>query len=86
MHIIFTHSHAFPGGRVTVEDEGDAGPGCLVEFGDGVTVMAEWREEGEDMILAIPAYRTAKGTDIEPHRWRLARDKDGVWRSRPIAR
>lgn len=81
MRFAFPHSHAFPGGRVIVDDDGTAGPECLVEFGDGVTVVSEWRPAGDAMDLEIPAHRTAKGTRIAARRWRLVRRKDGAWRS-----
>ncbi len=62
MRFVFPHSHAFRRGRVTVDDEGKAGPECLVEFGDGVTVIAEWLADGDAINLFVPGYRTAKGT------------------------
>lgn len=71
MRFTFTHSHAFPRGRVAVEDDGDADPACLVEFGDGVTVVAAWQRDGADILLDVPAYQTARGTRIDPHRWCL---------------
>lgn len=81
MRFSFPHSHAFPGGRVVVEDDATAGPECLVEFADGATVIAEWRPADDAIHLSIPAYRTAKGTPVAARRWRLVRRKDGVWRS-----
>lgn len=81
MRFLFPHSHAFPGGRVVVEDDDKAGPECLVEFGDGVTVIAQWRPAGDAIRLSVPTYRTAKGTQVAARNWRLARRKDGVWRS-----
>ena len=33
MRFVFPHSHAFPRGRVTVEDDGSDRPDRLVEFG-----------------------------------------------------
>lgn len=62
MRFLFPHSHAFQRGRVTVDDDQKTGPGCHVEFGDGVTVVAEWHAAHNALRLAIPAYRTAKGT------------------------
>ena len=62
MRFLFPHSHAFRKGRVTVDDDGQAAPDCLVEFGDGVTVIAEWHAEGDAIRLAVPDYRTARGT------------------------
>jgi hypothetical protein len=82
MRFGFPHSHAFPNGRVAVEDDGGAPPRCLAEFGDGVVVVAEWRRDGPDIILSVPAYRTARGSPIAPRRWRLSRGRDGSWRSR----
>jgi hypothetical protein len=79
MRFTFTHSHAYLGGRVAVEDAGDAAPGGVVEFGDGVTILGAWRRDGADVLLDIPAYKTAKGTEIGPKRWRLAQGEDGIW-------
>ncbi len=81
MRFKFPHSHAFPGGHVVVEDDAKAGPECLVEFGDGVIVIAEWRLASGAIHLSIPAYRTAKGTQVEARNWSLVQRKDGVWRS-----
>lgn len=82
MRFVFTHSHAFPMGAVIVErndveSEGDG----EVDFADGVSLIAEWWRDGADIILDIPSYRTAKGTTVKPHRWRLTRKPDGTWRS-----
>ncbi len=81
MRFAFPRSHAFPGGRVVVEDDAKAGSKCLVEFGDGVTVIADWRRAKDAIELSVPAYRTAKGTQVVARNWRLAKRKDGVWRS-----
>ena len=82
MRFVFFHSHAFPGGRVTVDDDdAKTGPSCLVEFGDGVTVLAEWRPADGAIYLSIPAYTTANGTSIAARTWRLVQGKDGSWRS-----
>lgn len=81
MRFAFPHSHAFRRGRVTVDDDGKVGPECLVEFGDGVTVIAQWQADGDAIGLSVPDYRTAKGTLVTARNWRLARSRDGVWRS-----
>lgn len=52
MRFVFPHSHAFRRGRVTVDDDQKSGPGCLVEFGDGVTVIAEWYAVGNAIHLS----------------------------------
>ncbi|AXC49743.1 hypothetical protein DRW48_08625 [Paracoccus suum] len=85
MRFLFPHSHAFRKGRVTVDDDGKAAPDCLVEFGDGVTVIAEWRAEGDSIRLTVPDYRTARGTLVTVQNWRLAKGQDGHWRSERTA-
>lgn len=84
MRISFPHSHAFPGGRLTIEDAEDSQATCAVEFGDGITVIAACRRDGDEVHLTVPAYRTAKGSEIASREWRLAPSKDGTWRSRPL--
>ncbi|MBN8956158.1 MAG: hypothetical protein J0H17_06175 [Rhizobiales bacterium] len=84
MRFVFPHSHAFRRGHVSVDDDKKAGPECLVEFGDGVTVIAEWRAVDDAIHLAIPAYRTAKGTQVTSRTWRLVQGRDGQWRSERI--
>lgn len=79
MRFLFPHSHAFAGGRVVVADDAEAGPVCPVEFGDGVTVIAEWRAVGDAIHLSIPAYRTAKGTQVVARTWPLVQRRGG-WR------
>jgi len=85
MRFAFPHSHAFRRGRVVVDDDDKTEPECLVEFGDGITVIAEWRYVGETISLSIPTYRTAKRTQVSPRVWRLVQGKDGVWRSEPAS-
>lgn len=82
MRFLFPHSHAFHGGHVTVEDDGADGSGGLVAFGDGVTLIAQWHPVGDALHLAIPAYRTARGTGVVARNWMLARRKDGSWQAR----
>jgi len=85
MRFMFPHSHAFRRGRVTVDDDRNAGPECLVEFGDGTTVIAEWRAEDEGVLrLSIPDYRTAKNTLVAARTWRIAKGEDDAWRSVPL--
>lgn len=81
MRFVFPHSHAFPRGRVSLEDDGSDGPECLVEFGDGVTVIGRWQRSGEAIDLHVPTYRTARGTQVAAHDWHLNQRRDGMWRS-----
>ncbi|ELT47466.1 hypothetical protein [Brucella intermedia] len=81
MRFSFTHSHAFPGGRVAIEDAEASEGTCVVEFADGSAMIGEWHPDDADILLSIPAYRTAKGTDVAAQSWRLVRNKQGEWRS-----
>lgn len=83
MRFLFPHSHAFAHGRVDVRDDGEAEPQGLVEFGDDTTIIAHWHRDEGAILLSVPAYRTAKGTDIAARAWRLVERKDGTWRSEP---
>jgi len=85
MRFVFPHSHAFRKGRVTVDNDGRAGPECLVEFGDGVAVIAEWQADDHAIRLSVPGYRTARGTPVTARIWRLTRGKDGLWRSERLS-
>ena len=67
-----------PGG-VAVDDDAKAGPEGLVEFGDGVVVIAQWRSTGDTIQLSVPTYRTAKGTQVAAGTWRLVQRI--AWRS-----
>lgn len=80
MRFVFPHSHAFQRGRVIVDDDAMTGPECLVEFGNGVTVIAEWRSARDAIHLSVPTYRTAKSTQVAARKWRLVQRKDGIWR------
>ncbi len=82
MRFSFPYSHAFPNGRVVVEDDRANEPQCMVEFADGTTVIAAWRQEKEDISLDMSDYRTAKGTRVSARRWRLVRGSDGIWRTK----
>lgn len=83
MRFMFPHSHAFPGGRVVVNDEGTPGSACLVEFSDGATAIAEWRAAGDAIHLSVPAYRTARGTQVAARNWLLVQRRGG-WRSERV--
>lgn len=91
MRFTFPHSHAFPRGRVAVaadddgggDDGGGDGPAATVEFAGGVTLAGAFRRDGAELVLDVPAHRTARGTAIAARRWRLRRRGDGTWRSHP---
>ncbi len=82
MRFFFPHSHAFPGGEVQIEDAEATKGKCVVEFGDGVAMIGDWHPDADAIVLDIPPYRTARGTDVEARRWRLAKDQQGRWRSK----
>ncbi|MCM5689767.1 hypothetical protein M8037_13305 [Sinorhizobium meliloti] len=74
MRFSFTHSHAFQGGRLTIEDAEATEGSCVVEFSDGSAMIGEWHPDGADILLKIPAYRTAKGTDVAAQSWRIVQN------------
>lgn len=84
MRFSFPHSHAFPGGRVSVDDEDEAEGPCEIEFSDGVTVIGNWQRDDDAIRLDVPTYRTARDTEVHARRWRLTCDKAGVWHSHRI--
>lgn len=83
MRFSFPHSHAFPGGRVLIEDADDTEGPCVVEFGDGIATIGAWRPTDDGIHLEVPTYRTARGTEVAARSWRLVRVEDGLWRSQP---
>lgn len=85
MRFVFTHSHPFPNGTVIIENSTKSGGDGLVEFADGVSLIAEWWRDGENIILDLPSYQTAKRNTIGAHQWCLARRPDGTWRSTKLS-
>ena len=55
----------------------------FIEFGDGVVIVAGARTDGDAHLLDIPAYRTARGSNVGPGEWRVARSPRGGWRAHP---
>lgn len=58
-------------------EDADTNKGRVVESGDSSAMIDEWHSDGEEMFLAIPAYRTVKGTDVNARHWRLVWSQDG---------
>ena len=84
MRFSFPYSHAFNGGRVVVDDDGSPGPTCMVEFGDGSTVVGAFASEERAIRLSVPAYRTAKGNAVRSRHWQIVQSGDGSWRSMAV--
>jgi len=82
MRFFFPHSHAFPGGSVRIENAEATEGKCVVEFGDGVAMIGDWHPDHHTIVLDVPAYRTAMGTEVDARRWRLVQDQQGRWRSK----
>lgn len=82
MRFLFPYSHAFDGGRLEIEDDGGIETRCPVEFSDGVVVLGEYASRGDHIRLVVPAYATARGTQVTSRIWHIARDRRGDWRSR----
>ncbi|MFX5555276.1 hypothetical protein ABTE11_23620, partial [Acinetobacter baumannii] len=50
----------------------------IAEFADGSVSLVDWSvAAGGELVAAVGAYRTARGTDIAATRWRL-KPADGV--------
>lgn len=86
MRFVFPRSHAYPKGRVIFDENGTTGPECWVEFGDGIAVLAVWTLYRDGLKLAIPEYRTERGTLVTARTWLIRRDKRGQRRSESIDR
>ena len=82
MKVSFPYSHVFHGCRARVVEDGPHGQDCLVEFSDGVVVLARCKNTENGFLLSIPAYETAKGNRIGKRRWILERHGD-AWRAQP---
>ena len=81
MRFRFSYSHAFHGARLTIEDDGDAGPTGIVDFGDGTSAIAEYTKLSEMRFrLSIPSYRTARGSVVKARTWLVAKSSDHEWR------
>ena len=83
MRFRFSRSHPYPGAVVSVIDDPPQGSNCVIEFGDGVVIVAGARTDGDAHLLDIPAYRTARGSNVGPSEWRVARSPRGGWRAHP---
>lgn len=83
MRVSFSHSHVFPGCRATVVDVENKGQDCLVEFADGLTVLARRQDTQQGVLISIPAYRTRKRNWVDSRRWLLER-RGNEWRARAV--
>jgi hypothetical protein len=85
MHISFHHTHAYPGCMATLIDDGaDLGSGgrAVVEFSDGSMASASYEMlGGDEMILRVGPYTTARRTRIPAKSWKLRRaDRGQSWK------
>lgn len=87
LRLSFPYSHAFKGGQLTLADDGDPHGECIVEYGDGITVIGQVVDHDVAFYdVAVPEYMTAKGSIVVAHTWRIMqRDGESVWRSMPLA-
>ena len=80
MRFQLSHTHAYPGCRVTIAEE-KVDDENLVEFSDGVIVPCRHRRDGSLIVLTIAAYRTSRGTRIGEKSWILLPDTArGDWK------
>ncbi len=76
----FTHSHAYPGCRVTVGGAAARGRGTA-EFSDGSVVPCTYARTADGRIrVTVGAYTTQRRTAIARKTWLLAEEADGTWR------
>ncbi len=67
-----------------MDDDGAEAGTCEVEFADGSIVIATCRREGQAVRLDVPAYRTARGTEVAARSWHVEPGRSGGWRTRRI--
>lgn len=83
MRLEVSHTHLHPGCRVRMADAPAPAhaPDGLVEFSDGVVVPGRLARRDGTRVRHVPAYRTARGADVEAKSWQLRPDDDGTgWR------
>ena len=81
----FARSHS---GRFLLRIEDIDTSRCRPEHVEAIFEDLRWLGldwDGEVMVQSqrMPAYATAKGTEIDPHTWRLSLGGEGIWRARP---
>ncbi len=81
MRFSFPYSHAFHGGRVTVDVSRDQGGPSTIEFGDGTVLIGACRRDGDAFLLSLPAYQTVKGTGIPAKDWRIVQVLADTWKA-----
>lgn len=80
MRFHLAHTHAYPGCRLKIAEEGVDGEE-VAEFSDGVIVPCRHWRKGDAIVLTISPHRTARGTDIGEKSWRLLPDEaSGDWK------
>lgn len=86
MRFEFTHTHIYPGATADLSGSLPATDGettCLVELSDGVVLSTSCSVRGEEVLLSMPEYLTARGAKIPPKTWALRRDVEtGAWRAK----
>jgi hypothetical protein len=81
------HSHLYPGARLVSNSSQVIRPSeseLVLEFSDGAHTTAIWQNmDGNQILLMVSGYRTAKGHNIGAKAWRLELVEDRVrptWR------
>lgn len=73
MRFEIANTHAYPGCKVQIVDEGNTGE-IVAQFSDGTITQASYSLNGTSIRLTIHPYTTARGTDIGLKSWRLSAD------------
>ncbi len=80
MRFEFANTHAYPGCRVRLADEGNADE-TLVQFSDGAIAQGRYSRDAGAIRLTVMPYTTARGTGIVEKSWTLAPDpKSSGWK------
>lgn len=86
MRFEFTDTHIYPGATARLSGglpDGDVEATCLVEMSDGVVLSTSCSVRGDEILLSMPEYLTARAAKIPAKAWALRRDQEtGAWRAR----
>lgn len=89
MRFELSHTHAYRGCRVRAEpaQPSDGEGEAMIEFSDGNVLIGRYTLNEGEVVLSIPAYRTARETSIASKRWSLQRIDKNEWSLRhPLGR
>lgn len=87
MRFEFSYTHIYPGATAILSgslSQSNVETTCLVEMSDGVVLSTSCSVRGNEVLLSMPEYLTARGAKIPAKMWALRRDLEtGAWRAKP---